>query len=85
MLQSEGVDLCSEEVFPIKCGISRLWVSKEHRNQGIGTTLMDCVRKNFMYGYILNSDEIAMSSPTEMGKAFAGKYFKTPNYLIYIA
>lgn len=76
-------DMCTEEKYPIKCGISRIWVSHNYRNQGIGSALIDSVKKNFMFGYILVNNDIAFSPPTEMGKHFAKKYFNTPNYLIY--
>ncbi|XP_018562394.1 N-acetyltransferase ESCO2 [Anoplophora glabripennis] len=76
-------DMCSEENYPIKCGISRIWVSHNYRKQGIGSALMNCVKKNFMFGYILDNNDIAFSPPTEQGKNFAKSYFKTPNYLIY--
>ncbi|CAH1988645.1 unnamed protein product [Acanthoscelides obtectus] len=76
-------DFCSKTVCPIKCGISRIWVSSSHRRQGIGKALMDAVKANFIVGYPLDDGEIAMSSPTGMGKSFAVKYFGTPNFLVY--
>ncbi|KAF5301137.1 hypothetical protein FQR65_LT08967 [Abscondita terminalis] len=78
-----GIDLCSELSYPIKCGVNRIWVSQGHRKEGIGTSLLNCLRGNFMYGYILTKEDIALSSPTESGKAFAAKYFNTSNFLIY--
>nr|CAI5835485.1 unnamed protein product [Callosobruchus analis] len=79
---NEG-DFCSETAHPIKCGISRIWVSSNHRRQGVGKALMDAVKSHFIPGYPLDNSEIAMSSPTQMGKSFALKYFGTPNYLVY--
>lgn len=84
MLSSDGVDLCSEKSYPIKCGIARIWVHNDNRREGIGTALMNVLRSNFIYGYILDSTDIALSSPTEQGKKFAAKYFETDNFLIYI-
>lgn len=78
-----GIDLCSEIGYPIKCGVSRIWVSQGHRKEGIGTALLNCLRGNFIYGYILTKEDIAFSSPTEAGKAFAAKYFNNSNFLIY--
>lgn len=78
-----GIDLCSETSYPIKCGVSRIWVSQVCRKEGIGTALLNCLRGNFMFGSILTKDDIAFSSPTDAGKAFATKYFNTPNFLIY--
>lgn len=79
-----GLDLCTEEIYPIKCAVSRIWVSPNYRKQGIGTTLMDCLKANFIYGCVLGNDDIALTSPTEMGGQFAKRYFKTNEYLIYI-
>ncbi|XP_030758605.1 N-acetyltransferase ESCO2 [Sitophilus oryzae] len=78
-----NVTMCSEETYPIKCGISHIWVSINHRKQGIATALLNSVKRNFIYGRILNDEDIALTSPTEDGCAFAAKYFKTPNFLIY--
>lgn len=83
-LEENGLDLCTEETYPIKCGVSRIWVARNYRRQGIGGTLMDCLKANFVFGSVLNNDDIALSSPTDMGKSFAKKYFKTDNYLIYM-
>ncbi|XP_017782220.1 PREDICTED: N-acetyltransferase ESCO2 [Nicrophorus vespilloides] len=85
MLSStSGVDLCSEESYKIKCGVSRIWVSKNHRRSGVGTGMMNILRTTFLPGFIMTLDDIALSSPTEYGKQFAKKYFKTENYLIYM-
>lgn len=80
---TNGVDQCTEESYPVKCGVSRLWVAVPHRKRGIATTLMNCMRSQFMYGHILSTAEIAFSSPTESGKVFACKYTKTESFLIY--
>nr|CAH7739840.1 unnamed protein product [Callosobruchus chinensis] len=79
---NEG-DFCSETAYPVKCGISRIWVSSNHRRQGVGKALMDAVKTHFIAGYPLDNGDIAMSSPTQMGKSFASKYFGTQNYLVY--
>ncbi|CAG9773185.1 unnamed protein product [Ceutorhynchus assimilis] len=74
---------CTEQSYPIKCGISRIWVGANFRKQGIATALVDAVKRNFISGQILSNDDVALTTPTEAGAAFAEKYFKTPNYLIY--
>ncbi|XP_068896401.1 uncharacterized protein eco isoform X2 [Tenebrio molitor] len=79
----DQVDLCSEEAYPIKCGVSRIWVAQNQRQKGVATALMDCLKRNFMFGYIMRNEDVAFSSPTEMGKIFGKSYFKTPNFLIY--
>jgi N-acetyltransferase len=79
----DQVDLCSEDTYPIKCGVSRIWVAQNQRQKGVATALMDCLKRNFMFGYIMRNEDVAFSSPTEMGKIFGKSYFKTPNFLIY--
>lgn len=81
--KAHETDLCSERSFPVKCGVARIWVSRNFRNQSIATALMNSLKKNFLMGYVLNNNDIALSSPTEMGKSFAKKYFNTPNFMIY--
>ncbi|KAL1502188.1 hypothetical protein ABEB36_007366 [Hypothenemus hampei] len=78
-----GIAMCSEESYPIKCGISYIWVEHQHRKQGVASSLLDAVKNNFIFGETLSNDEIGLSSPTEAGSAFAEKYFKTPNYMVY--
>ncbi|XP_018335732.1 N-acetyltransferase ESCO2-like isoform X1 [Agrilus planipennis] len=78
-----GVDTCSEESFVIKCGVSRIWVSKTYRRRGIGSALMNCLKKTFFANYILHNNEIGFSGPTVDGKSFATKYFNTSNFLVY--
>ncbi|KAJ9593209.1 hypothetical protein L9F63_015254 [Diploptera punctata] len=85
MLKSvlEGCDCCSEEAYPAKCAISRIWVNGIHRRKKIATKLLDSVRSCFIQGYLLGKDEIAFSAPTVAGKAFAEQYTGTENYLVY--
>nr|CAD7265992.1 unnamed protein product [Timema shepardi] len=83
LLSSTGLDTCSEEVYPVKCGISRIWTLINCRRRGIATRLVNCMRGNFIYGYILSSGEFAFSVPTVSGKGFASKYMGTPHFLVY--
>lgn len=78
------IDICSDSANPIKCGVAKLWVSHNHRGQGTAKALMDAVKRNFMYGYVLADSDIAMSAPTKPGIEFAKKYFNTPNFLVYL-
>ncbi|XP_019766609.2 uncharacterized protein LOC109542023 [Dendroctonus ponderosae] len=78
-----GILLCSEESYPIKCGVSHIWVAANSRQQGVGTILLEVVKRTFIFGEALSNQDVALTSPTEDGAAFAEKYFKTPNYLIY--
>ncbi|CAH1774868.1 unnamed protein product [Owenia fusiformis] len=74
---------CSSQAESAKCGISRIWVDKGYRHQGIATRLLDAMRTNFMFSYHLSKKELAFSDPTNDGKMFAMKYTETPEFLVY--
>jgi N-acetyltransferase len=45
MLESDtGLDICSQESYPAKCGISRIWVHRHYRRNHIATKMLDTVR-----------------------------------------
>lgn len=78
-------DKCSEETYPVLCGISRIWTSANSRKQGVATTLMNSLRCNYVYGHALSIEQIAFSSPTDAGKAFITKYTGTQEYFVYMS
>ncbi|XP_050297556.1 N-acetyltransferase ESCO2 isoform X2 [Anthonomus grandis grandis] len=78
-----GISMCSEESYPIKCGLTFMWVAQNFRRQGIASALVTAVKNNFVFGHILSNDDVALTSPTEDGAAFAEKYFNSANYLVY--
>ena len=56
-------------------GIYQIWVHDKHRRRGIASTLVDVARKHMYFGYsAIPVDQIAFSSPTEAGLAFAKLY-----------
>jgi N-acetyltransferase len=56
-------------------GIYQIWVHHKHRRHGIASTLLDIARKHMCFGYsAIPIDQIAFSSPTESGLAFAKLY-----------
>ncbi|XP_015607165.1 N-acetyltransferase ESCO2 [Cephus cinctus] len=77
------LDCCSAETTPVKCGINVVWTAMSHRRQGIAKKLVDTVRANFHFGYVMSVDDIAFSMPTPSGKIFAEKYTKTQNFKVY--
>ncbi|KAL0129590.1 hypothetical protein PUN28_001691 [Cardiocondyla obscurior] len=81
----ELIDLncCTVENTPTKCGVNVVWTAMSHRRQGIATKLVDTLRANFFYGYVMSLDDIAFSVPTPSGKIFAEKYTKTKNFKVY--
>ena len=58
-------------------GISRIWVSKSYRGQGLAIDLLDCARINFFYGVEAPKNLVAFSQPTESGGRLAESWFGT--------
>ncbi|KAK9310786.1 hypothetical protein QLX08_000082 [Tetragonisca angustula] len=77
------LDCCTAENSPAKCGINVVWTDLNHRRQGIATKLIDILRAQFYFGYVMSIDDIAFSVPTPSGKIFAEKYTKTRNFKVY--
>ncbi|KAG6801335.1 N-acetyltransferase ESCO1 [Apis mellifera caucasica] len=77
------LDCCTAESSPAKCGINVVWTDLSYRKQGIATKLVDILRANFYFGYVMSIDDIAFSIPTPSGKIFAEKYTKTRNFKVY--
>ncbi|KAJ8945229.1 hypothetical protein NQ318_011209, partial [Aromia moschata] len=50
---------------------TRIWVSRNYQRHGIGTALMNAVKKNFLPGCVLGDTDIALSCPTDMERASA--------------
>nr|XP_019548585.2 N-acetyltransferase eco [Aedes albopictus] len=88
LLTIEGLegplDCCTMETYPVKCGISRIWVSPSFRGHGIAQTLLTVLRSHFVFGYQLSYDEIAFSAPTEAGKRLAETVTGRKDFLIYM-
>ncbi|CCE66093.1 hypothetical protein TPHA_0O01240 [Tetrapisispora phaffii CBS 4417] len=57
-----------------KVGISRIWVCKEHRSQGIAVKLLEAARTNMNPSRTMQRWELAWSQPTESGGKLASKY-----------
>ncbi|XP_066468102.1 N-acetyltransferase ESCO2 [Tiliqua scincoides] len=74
---------CSSKPEKVICGVSRIWVFSLMRRKGIASRLVDVVRRTFLFGSYLTTDEIAFSDPTPDGKLFATKYCQTPSFLVY--
>ena len=73
----------SDQSFPATMGVYQLWCHTSHRQKGIATILLDKARSNFVYGTIVDAGQVAFSSPTGQGAAFAKKYCGTSEPLIY--
>jgi len=58
-------------------------VSPIHRRQGVSKQLINAVQTHFIYGTFITMDEIAFSSPTELGQCLAENLTKRKDFLIY--
>ncbi|OCK84914.1 hypothetical protein K432DRAFT_400765 [Lepidopterella palustris CBS 459.81] len=56
-------------------GISRIWTSKSHRQNGIATALLDSATSDFLYGMTIPKEMVAFSQPTESGGQLARRWF----------
>ncbi|XP_025415356.1 N-acetyltransferase ESCO2 isoform X2 [Sipha flava] len=81
--ETEDMVIISEESYPVKVGVNRIWTKWDSRGNGIATRLLDSFRKNYAYGHVLTLDEIAFTVPTRAGKQFIKKYTKKNDYLVY--
>lgn len=76
-----------EHVKPVfKLGISRIWVCKSFRGEGIASKLIDIARNNTVLGHPIPKHLVAWSQPTDSGGKLARKYngaeHKSGNILI---
>lgn len=83
IVTENGVDYFSEEVHPVWCGVSRIWVAAPYRNQGVASELVHAVRTHFTIGRPLTIDDIAFQSPTEAGKLLGRKLANRQDFLVY--
>jgi len=74
---------CSTTPQAAQCGISRIWVHRQHRRKKVATRLLDCVRMNFIYGCIIPRELVAFSDPTPDGKRLAKSYAGTSQFLVF--
>jgi N-acetyltransferase len=74
-----------KESGPAILGISRIWTSNSCRRQGIASVLLECVRKQFIYGVDVPRSMMAFSQPTESGGRLARNWFGTGlDFRVYI-
>ena len=75
----------SEARKPAVMGISRIWTSNSHRQQGIATMLLNLARSDFLYGMAVSKETVAFSQPTENGGRLARKCFgQEAGWLVYV-
>ncbi|XP_050434387.1 N-acetyltransferase ESCO1 [Adelges cooleyi] len=81
--ETEDMVIVTEESYPAKVGVNRVWTKWDCRQNGIASKLLDSFRKNYTYGHILSVDEIAFTVPTRAGKQFIKKYTNRIDYNVY--
>lgn len=74
---------CSTESVKALCGISRIWVFSKTRRQKIATRLVECIRRDFLYGCIIEKKNLAFSDPTPNGRVFAENYIGKKDVLVF--
>ncbi len=68
---------------PCVLGIHQIWVHAKHRHNSIASQLVDHARQTFSFGYVIPNSQIAFSSPTQDGLAFAQRYNDNHPVLVY--
>ena len=48
---SRDVVRCGEEAVPASCGVSHIWVLPAHRRRGLGSHLLDAVRRHMALAF----------------------------------
>ena len=64
-------------------GIYQLWTLQASRGQGIATQLVDAARSKLVFGMQVPKSQVAFSSPTQAGLAFAKNYAPDQPPLVY--
>ena len=57
-------------------GVSRIWVSKAYRRQGLAFAMLESARNSFFYGLQVPKNLMAFSQPTESGGRLAKRWFE---------
>ena len=82
-IDSSSISTC-EETSPAVVGISRIWVSREHRGAGIGRELLHTVCQRFVGEKAIDKETMAFSQPTESGMKLAIAWFGKPHgWMVY--
>ena len=69
----------SESADVVLLGISRIWISRTFRHQGLARNLLECARNDFFYGVQVPRHLVAFSQPTESGTRLARRWFGAEN------
>ena len=64
-------------------GVYQLWVHANFRQQKIASQLVTTAREKMVFGWVVPVAEVAFSSPTQAGMAFAQRYTQGSEVLVY--
>lgn len=74
-------DLSHSTVVPIRCQVSRIWVSQSHRRRGVALQLLRSIRRCVHQSSVqctdscgMSAQQVGFSHPTTMGRALAAKF-----------
>ncbi|ODQ66615.1 hypothetical protein NADFUDRAFT_12990, partial [Nadsonia fulvescens var. elongata DSM 6958] len=67
-------EILDNGTFKIMLGISRIYVSKRHRLQGISTSLLNVMCCNFIYGIKIPRTQVGWSQPSATGGKVASRW-----------
>eukprot|EP01028_Stygiella_incarcerata_P006073 TRINITY_DN2488_c0_g2_i1.p1 TRINITY_DN2488_c0_g2~~TRINITY_DN2488_c0_g2_i1.p1 ORF type:complete len:314 (+),score=89.69 TRINITY_DN2488_c0_g2_i1:57-944(+) len=79
----EHTYISGDDAEPASLGIERIWVHRAYRRKGIGSALLRSAMQNALFGRIVQKEEIAFSQPTKDGRAFAERFFRRSDFLVY--
>ncbi|XP_077547132.1 establishment of cohesion [Haemaphysalis longicornis] len=74
---------CESNPVPAICGVSRIWTAPYYRRKKVASRLLDRMRMNFSFGFVIGLGQIAFSDPTLVGRELAASYTKNDRFLVF--
>jgi hypothetical protein len=69
----------------IMLGVRIMWVHADYRRSKVAHSILDIIRRSFVYGRVLSVDEVSFSELTEDGYRFASFYCNRSSIWTYWA
>ena len=66
-----------------RLGIRQIWISGSCRRQNVASRMVDCARRRFSLGSLVDRRVVAFSQPTQDGLRFAKSYVPGDKLLVY--
>ena len=64
-------------------GVSRVWTSRNYRRQHFATRLLDIAAKNWLFGVVIDKDDVCFSPVSHLGKYLAQNWTGRLDFKIY--